>query len=90
MATTPGTKYLATANDEAVWGEDAQLLSITVGTAAASAVITVYDGTSTSGEVRALIDGNVVDSHPFYGSRFGRGLFVKLTGGNAKVSVTAV
>lgn len=82
-------KYLATANDECSWSADARLWSVSVGTLAASAVVTVYNGTSTSGEVKAIIDAGAAKDISFYGARFPAGLYVKLTGGNAKVSVVA-
>lgn len=85
----PNVKYLATANDTAAWDRDACLYSIIVGTLAASAVVTVYHGTSTSDPVVATIDAAAAKDLYWFGARFGNGLFVKLTGGNAKVSVVA-
>lgn len=90
MATgAPTSQYLATANETCTFGRGAKLHSIVVGTAAASATVTVYDGLSTSGKVRALIDGNVVESHLFGGAIFPEGIHVVLAGGNAKVTVNA-
>lgn len=86
---SPVAQYMATANDTVSWPAGARLHGITVGTAAASAVVTVYDGTSTAGQVLALIDAAAVKDLCFYGARFPAGLFVKLTAGNAKVTVTA-
>lgn len=88
----PTVGYLATANDFftlGAAGAGAYLYSINVDTAAASAVVTVYRGTSTSGTVVATLDASSKSTSHFYGSFFGSGLFVKLTGGNAKVSVVA-
>ena len=79
--------YLATANDTATFPAGTRLHSIVVGTAAASATVTVYNGQSTSGTVRALIDGNANNTHLFCGARFPAGVHVVLAGGNAKVSV---
>lgn len=85
----PTAQPLATANDTALAGKDSQLWSINVSTAAASAVITVYNGTSTAGTVIDTIDASSKGTSHYYGARFGLGLFVKLTGGNAKASVIA-
>lgn len=86
----PVPQHLATANDTATYGKDSRLWSIVVGTKATSAVVTVYDGISTSGVVRATIDAATGPiTHHFYGARFGSGLFVKLTGGNADCTVVA-
>jgi hypothetical protein len=85
----PTVQYLATANDTAAWPANAQLYAIVVGTLAASAVVTVYDGASTSGTVLGIIDASAAKDVYFCGARFPGGLFVKLTGGNAKVSVVA-
>ena len=87
--TPPTIQYMATANDTVAWAAHAQLMSVVVGTAAASAVVTLYNGTSTSGETLGIINAAAVGCHRFDGGRFPLGLFVKLTGGNAKVSVVA-
>ena len=82
--------HLATANDTASWGANAVLHRIVIGTKAASAVVTVYNGTSTSDPVAATIDAaTAAISLNFGGARFPAGLFVKLTGGNADVTVVA-
>jgi hypothetical protein len=86
--------YLATANDTYTAGgagNPADLLAIVVGTAAASAVVTVYNGSSTSGAVMATIDASAINFFEFGddGMHCPAGLFVKLTGGNAKVTVVA-
>lgn len=91
-STNPTVGYLATANDTFTLGgpgAGANLYSINVDTAAASAVVTVYRGTSTGGVVVATIDAASKSTSHFYGAFFGTGLFVKLTAGNAKVSVVA-
>jgi hypothetical protein len=88
MANEIGT--LATANDVVDVGStqsDVQLFAINVSTAAASAVVTVYEGDSTSGTVKDTIDAASKGTTHYYGALFRNGLFVKLTGGNAKVSV---
>ena len=79
--------YLATANETVTFPAGTKLHAIVVGTAAASATVTVYNGQSTSGQVRALIDGNANNTHLFGGARFPAGIHVVLAGGNAKVSV---
>lgn len=89
MPAPPSIQYLATANDTCSWPAQAHLYNIIVGTAAASAVVTVYNGTSTSDPVYATIDASSKGEAEFYGGRFPAGLFVKLTAGNAKVSVVA-
>lgn len=90
--------YLATANDTysstptgTTTGTPADLLRIIVGTAAASSVVTVYNGTSTSGEVKATIDAATINFFDFgeEGIHCPAGLFVKLTAGNAKVTVVS-
>lgn len=81
---------MATANDVVAaggTGSDSELWSINVSTAAASAVVTVYQGTSTSGTVVDTIDAASKGTTHYYGAQFPNGLFVKLTAGNAKVSV---
>ncbi len=80
---------MATANDDATFPAHTQLWTVTVGTAAASAVVTVYNGTATTDEVKAVIDASAVGQYRFYGARFPNGLYVQLTAGNAKVSVGA-
>lgn len=81
--------YLQTANDTFALGAHARLWAIVVGTAAASAVVTVYNGTSTSDPVMATIDAAAAKDVYFLGVRCPAGLFVKLTAGNAKVTVVA-
>jgi len=80
---------LATANDTFALGKEAHLDKINVSTAAASAVVTVYNGSSTSDPVVDTIDASSKSTSHYAGCRFPNGLFVKLTGGNAKVSVIA-
>ncbi len=83
------SQYLATDGDTAAWPANACLERIVVGTAAASAVVTVYNGTSASGEVKAVITAAAIGNFAFLGARFPRGLFVALSAGNAKVTVSA-
>lgn len=82
--------YLATANDVVDVGSTGavvKLHKINVSTAAASAVVTVYAGDSTSGTVFDTIDAASKSTSHYAGAEFRDGLFVKLTAGNAKVSV---
>ncbi len=82
--------HLATANDSVAFGANSRLYRINVNTKAASAVVTVYNGTSTSDPVVAVIDAATASIPLNYGgARFPAGLFVKLTGGNADVTVVA-
>jgi len=67
--------YFATANDVgtsspggATKGTPARLESVTVGTAAASAVLTIYHGIDTNGPVVATIDCSAINNFQF-GSR---------------------
>ena len=87
MSTPRSVTYFAAADETALFGRDACLHSVTVGTLAAAAVVTVYNGTSTSGEVKAIINAAAEKHVTFDGARFPAGLFIKLTGGNATVSV---
>lgn len=82
-------QYLATANDTASLGANARLFAINVSTAAATAVVTVYNGVDTNGTVVDTIDAASKSTSHYYGARFPAGLFVKLTTANAKVSVIA-
>lgn len=68
-------------------GSGAYLHEILVGTAAASAVITVYDGAAATGAVRAVIDASAVGRYPFHGAWFKDGAYVVTSGGNAKVTI---
>jgi hypothetical protein len=65
-----------------------RLAHINVGTAAASAVLTVYDGQSASGSVVASIDCSAVGRYEF-DAVLKNGLFCVLSGGNARVTVSA-
>jgi len=61
---------------------------INVGTSAASAVLTVYDGQSASGTVVATIDCSALGRYEF-DAVCKNGVFCVLSGGNAKVTVSA-
>ena len=86
MAKTYG--YMDTANQTVTTnGQGATLGSINVGTQLATAVVTVYHGTSTSDPVVATIDASVANTFNF-DLYLPKGLFVKLTAANAKVTVS--
>jgi len=81
--------YLATANDTlAVATPNVGVYDITVGTGAASAVVTIYNGDSTSDPVAAVIDCATARHVNLGGIRLSDGLFAKLTVGNAKVTIS--
>lgn len=87
------TGFLQTANDTYTsGGTPVDLMSIVVGTGAASAVVTVYNGSAaTAGTEVAIIDATAANYFEFgdEGAHFPKGLFVKLTAGNAKVTVVS-
>lgn len=64
-----------------------RLFDVVVGTGAASAVVTIYEGSSASGTVVAVIDASASRDHHFGGLPL-NGLYVDQTGGAAKVTVT--
>lgn len=79
--------HMATANDTVSSGARTTLRQINVGTGAASAVVTVYNGDATSDPVVAKIDASAAGQYPFGDVQLPDGLFAKLTGGNADVTV---
>jgi hypothetical protein len=83
LAATNDTFALGGANSEA------KLHKINVSTAAATSIVTVYHGTSTSGTVVDTIDAASKGTTHYEGARFPNGLFVKMTVAAAKVSVIA-
>lgn len=78
---------LGAANDDYTGAAHSQLHRIIVGTPLATAVVTVYEGSSTSGTVRATIDAAAAKDLDFGGARFPGGLYIKLTTAAAKVSL---
>lgn len=64
-----------------------KLVAINIGTGAASAVVTVYDGVDNTGAVVATIDASSKGSFWFGGIRLHLGLFVAQTGGAGKVTI---
>lgn len=71
---------MAAANGAAI------LWTVNVNTGAPSATFTVYDGTSASGDVVAIIDASTKSSHA-YMRLCHQGIFCVLAGGNADVTV---
>jgi hypothetical protein len=81
--------YLANTNDQGTTnGVPAELVAVNVTTGVATAVVTVYNGTSTSAAVVATIDAAVANCFQFEGIHLSAGLFVKMTTAAAKVTVT--
>lgn len=62
------------------------LWTVNVNTGAVSAVLTIYDGTSASGTVVAVIDAASKGSWT-YGVLCDDGIFAVLSGGNADVTI---
>lgn len=62
------------------------LWSVNVNTAAGSAVLKIYNGTSASGELVASIDASGKGSF-VYGVAMKDGIFYDLSGGNADVTI---
>ncbi len=88
MARPESFFYLATANDDGTAPTGSLLWDVNVTTSAASAVVTLYNGTTTSDPIIAAIDASAVKTFNFNGVRCPKGLYVKLTAGNAKVTVS--
>lgn len=68
----------------------AELVSVNVNTGAASAVLTVYDGTSTTGTTVAVIDASAKGSYWFGYARLHNGLYYTLIGGTADITISYV
>lgn len=69
-------------------GVAVKLKNVIVGTSAASAVVTLYKGVGTAGTKIAEIDASTVAGHPEFGTTILGGLYVTVTGGSAKVSIS--
>lgn len=82
-------KHLGTANDDFTIGAGTKLHGIYVGTALATAVVTVYDGTATTDPVLMTIDAATKSEIVFPGGArgTGRSTYIKLTTANAKVTI---
>lgn len=83
-------QYMSAANDVVdvgASGGDVKLYAINVSTATATAVVTVYNGNSTSDPVVDVIDAASKGTSHYYGALFPNGLYVKQTTAGAKVSV---
>jgi hypothetical protein len=81
-------KHLGTANDDFTIPHGGQLHGIYVTTPLATAVVTVYDGTTTSDPVLMVIDAASKSEITFpVGARGNRQTYIKLTTANAKVTI---
>lgn len=70
---------------------DSVLHCVNINTAAASSVLKVYSGQSTTGSLVATIDCSSTTGRSFtYDIRCPNGIYVVMTGGNADVTVTYV
>lgn len=83
---TYGTINTVTQKQLAPAGGDAQLWTVNVNTAAAGAVLTIYDGTSTSGAKVATIDASKNGSY-CYGVVCKNGIFLDLAVGTADCTI---
>lgn len=83
--------YLDTADDTYDPYADgaARLERIIVGTKATGAVVTVYEGHASTADSVAVIDAATNNGTYEFCEQFSDGVFVALTGGNAKVTVIA-
>ena len=78
--TAAGDKKIAAAGGmPALW-------TVNVNTAAASAVLTIYDGTSTTGSKVATVDASQIASKG-YGISCPNGIYINMSGGNADVTI---
>jgi hypothetical protein len=64
-----------------------RLHRVIINTATATAVVKVYDGTSTSGTLVATIDGASKSNHDFGGALLAGGLYVDQTVAASKLTV---
>lgn len=64
----------------------AELGTVNINTGAASAVLTLYNGTSGSGTVVAVVDASTKSSHAFV-VLCENGIYYDLAGGNADVTI---
>lgn len=95
MATWPnGEKiYLAAAGDAKVDGVGSQAIlhTFTLNKAVASAVVTIYDGQSTTGSKVATIDASVAALGSLvYDIRCANGVYAVMTGGNADITISVL
>lgn len=83
--------YISTQTTVAIGGLNSgtRVWDVIVGTAAASAVVTLYDGQDNTGVVKAVIDASAAKSVCLRGALFKNGCAVVQTGGSAKVTVVA-
>lgn len=85
--------YIAAAGDvkTAGAGGGAILHNVVVNKAAASAVLTIYDGTSTTGTKVATIDASVAATGTLnYDILCPKGVYAVMTGGNADMTLSVI
>lgn len=85
--------YLAAAGDAKTGGagSGAILHNIVINKAAASAVVTVYNGTSTTGTKIATIDASVAATGTLnYDVYCPNGVYLVMTGGNADITASII
>jgi hypothetical protein len=82
-------KHLGTANDDLTIAPEGELRGIYIGTLLATAVVTVYEGTTTSGRVLMTIDAGARDQFVFNPPvrATSKSIYIKLTTANAKVTI---
>ena len=78
-------KYFTTANQTATVTGPARLEKIVVGTGASSAVVTVYNNTTTSDPV-TIVNAAAAISHDYGGVQLSN-MHIVISGGNANVTV---
>lgn len=70
-------------------GGNTRLYSVVVNTGVASAVLTLYDGTSSSGKKIATIDASAAKSNYYGGAICKDGLHAVLSGADADITIVA-
>lgn len=88
MSTMVQFLHVNTVSTGQVAGAHTQLMAVNVNTGAASAVLTLYNGTSTSAPVVAVINCAAVVCFQYEGCRCPAGLFYGLAGGTADVTIS--
>lgn len=73
------TKVIARAGGTTIW-------TVNVNTGASGAILTIYNGTSASGDLVATVDASAVVSLA-YGVYCPEGIFIELAGGAADITI---
>ncbi len=82
--------HMAAAATKVIHSRSAVLGSVIINTKAASAVVTVYDSSSGSGNIIAIIDASVETGNPReFNVTCPAGLTVVMAGGNADITITS-